>query len=99
MGVVARILEEEGLSTVIVSTFKEATEVMRPPRALYVRFPIGLTLGGPGEVAKQRVIVEDALAFLGEAEEPGSLRVLPYRWHGFDFEHLLTERPRKARSR
>jgi D-proline reductase (dithiol) PrdB len=90
--VVARILEAEGFATVIVMTFKEAAEAMRPPRALYVRFPIGLTLGGPGEVAKQRVIIEDALEFLETADEPGSLRLLPYQWHGFDYERLRTER-------
>jgi D-proline reductase (dithiol) PrdB len=72
-----RILEQEGLATVIIMTFKEVAEAMRPPRALYVRFPIGLTLGAPGAVAQQRLVIEDALAFLGEAKRPGSLRVLP----------------------
>ena len=95
---VGKILEEEGLATVIVMTFREVAEAMRPPRALYVRFPIGLTLGAAGAVAQQRVVIEDALAFLGEAEEPGSLRVLPYRWRGFDYERLLTERHARAKS-
>jgi D-proline reductase (dithiol) PrdB len=90
--VVARILEEEGFATVAVMTFKEAAEATRPPRALYVRFPIGLTLGAPGAAAQQRVMVEDALAFLEEATEPGSLRVLPYRWLRVDYERLLAER-------
>ena len=76
----------------VVVTFKESAERVRPPRAVYVRFPIGLTLGGPGEAAKQRVVIEDALGFLADAEQPGSLRVLPYRWHGFDYERILTER-------
>jgi D-proline reductase (dithiol) PrdB len=91
--VVARILEAEGLSTVIVMTFKEVAEAMRPPRALYVRFPIGLTLGAPNAAAQQRVVIQDALDFLQSAEQPGSLRLLPYRWHGFDYERLLAERP------
>ena len=99
---VARLLEQEGISTVIVMTFKEVAEVMRPPRALFVRFPIGLTLGAPGAPAQQRVVVEDALEFLAEAETPGSLRVLPYTWHGFDYEALLREhqsRPTGGRAR
>jgi hypothetical protein len=90
--VVARILEEEGFSTVIVMTFKEVAEIMRPPRAVYVRFPIGLTLGAPDAPAQQRVVVEDALAWLCVAEEPGSLRVLPYRWNEVDYEALLPQR-------
>ena len=73
----------------IVMTFKEVAQAMRPPRAVYVRFPIGLTLGAPGAVAQQRLVIEDALALLTEAEEPGSLRELPYPWHGLDYDGLL----------
>jgi D-proline reductase (dithiol) PrdB len=94
--VVARILEEEGFATVAVMTFKEAAEATRPPRSLYVRFPIGLTLGAPGAASQQRVVVQDALAFLEEATEPGSLRVLPYRWLQVDYDRLLAERHRHA---
>jgi D-proline reductase (dithiol) PrdB len=90
--VVARILEGEGLSTVIVMTFKEVAEVMQPPRAVYVRFPIGLTLGAPGAAAQQRTIIEDALKLLAVAEQPGSLRVLPYRWRRVDYERLVADR-------
>ena len=79
-------------------TFREVAEVMRPPRAVYVRFPIGLTLGAPGAVAQQRVVIEDALAFLAEAGQPGSLRGLPYRWQRVDYERLLAERQRAAQS-
>lgn len=92
MGVVARILEAEGFSTVIVMTFREVAEAMRPPRAAYVRFPIGLTLGAPGAASQQRVVIEDALTLLEEATEPGTLRVLPYRWHGVDYDRILAER-------
>jgi D-proline reductase (dithiol) PrdB len=94
--VVARILEEEGLSTVIVMTFREVAEAVRPPRTVYVRFPIGLTLGAPGAAAQQRVIIEDALTLLQEAREPGSLRDLPYPWHGFDYGGLLSERRKQT---
>ena len=89
---VARILEEEGFATVVVMTFKEAAEKMRPPRALYVRFPIGLTLGAPGAVNQQRVVITDALTMLEDATEPGTLRVLPYRWAREDYDRILAER-------
>jgi hypothetical protein len=90
--VVARILEQEGFATVIVMTFKEAAEAMRPPRSLYVRFPIGLTLGAPGAGSQQRVVIEDALAMLDEAQEPGELRLLPYRWQREDYDQILAQR-------
>ena len=92
MGVVARILEEEGLSTVIVMTFREVAEIMRLPRAVYVRFPIGLTPGEPGSVTQQRVVIEDALAFLQDAREPGSLQTLPYRWGREDYRRVSERR-------
>ena len=96
---VARILEEEGFSTVVVATFKEAAERMRPPRALAVRFPIGLTLGAPGAASQQRVVIEDALSFLEQAKEPPSLRALPYRWQREDYDRILADRHRtRARS-
>jgi hypothetical protein len=41
-------------------------------------------------------VVQDALAFLEEATEPGSLRVLPYRWLQVDYDRLLAERHRHA---
>ncbi len=91
---VARILEQEGLSTVVVMTFKEAAERMRPPRALYVRFPIGLTLGAPGAASQQRVVIEDALALLAGAREPGTLHHLPYRWQREDYDRILADRRR-----
>jgi len=92
VGVVARILEEEGFSTVIVVTFRQAAEAMRPPRAAYVRFPIGLTLGAPGAAAQQRVVIEDALGLLENAREPGDLRILPYQWQQVDYEKILATR-------
>lgn len=78
----------------IVMTFKEAAEAMRPPRSLYVRFPIGLTLGAPGAIAQQGVVIEDALDVLAESTQPGDLRILPYRWQRVDYERLLKERER-----
>jgi len=96
--VVAKILEEEGFPTVIVMTFREVAEVMRLPRAVYVRFPIGLTLGAPGAVSQQRIVIEDALALLEEAAEPGSLRTLSYHWHGWDYDQILAERQGREKS-
>ncbi len=65
---------------------------MRPPRSLYVRFPIGLTLGAPGAANQQRVVVEDALALLETATESGLFRELPYRWQREDYDEILARR-------
>lgn len=71
-------------------TWKEVAETMRPPRAVYVRFPIGLTLGEPGAHAQQMVVIKDALALLAEARQPPALRLLPYRWRHEDYGQILS---------
>lgn len=86
---VARILEEEGIPTVMVMTYRDVAEIMRPPRSVYVHFPIGLTLGEPGNAAQQHVVIADALNQLQKAKKPGNLRVLPYRWRRENYERRL----------
>ncbi|GIX48246.1 MAG: hypothetical protein KatS3mg131_2457 [Candidatus Tectimicrobiota bacterium] len=55
-------------------------EQVRPPRAVVTAFPRGATVGAPGNAEQQRQVLLDALAVLEEAETPGVLYVLPYRW-------------------
>lgn len=72
--------------------FKEVAEAVRPPRVVHVRFPFGRPLGEPGNVIQQRVIIEDALRFLVECKEPGTVLELPYRWRREDYVRILRER-------
>ena len=52
---------------------------MRPPRALYLRWPFGHPLGEPFNVAQQLTVLHDAFEFLYTAQ-PGELRALAYPW-------------------
>ena len=74
---------------------REVAEAVRPPRVAHVRFPFGRPLGEPGNAAQQRVIIEDALRFLEESREPGTVLELPYRWRREDYEGILAQ-PRRA---
>ncbi len=67
MGLVARVLEERGVPTVLVSTGRDLTQLVRPPRSLFVNAPMGNPFGRPGEVERQREILLDALR-LAEAD-------------------------------
>jgi hypothetical protein len=58
---------------------REVTEKVRPPRALYLRWPFGHPLGEPFNVAQQLTILHDAFDFLYTAQA-GELRSLDYRW-------------------
>ncbi|MGZ0189055.1 MAG: hypothetical protein ACKVH0_13800 [Alphaproteobacteria bacterium] len=71
MGLVARVVEEAGIPTVSVSTGRDITALVRPPRSLFVNYPMGNTFGRAGDAAMQTRILRDALDFAVTAEEPG----------------------------
>ena len=93
---VASAIEAIGIPTVLVMMFKEVAEAMRPPRVAHVRFPFGRPLGEPGNVAQQRVIIEDGLNILVENQVPGTIGDLPYRWKREDYEAILAQRSKTA---
>jgi len=81
-GLVARELERQGLSTVCAVTVKEIAQQVRLPRAVYVHFPFGRTLGRAGDTPVQEAIVADMAKALRTLDRPGKIIDLPYRWQG-----------------
>lgn len=84
MGLVARVIEARGIPTVLVSTGRDLTEQVRPPRSVFVNFPMGNPFGRPGDIAMQRRVLRDALRLAETARAGGELVDLPYAW-GEDF--------------
>ncbi len=84
MGLVARVIEARGTPTVLISTGRDLTAQVLPPRAVFVNFPMGNPFGRPGDVAMQRAILGDALRLAETATRGGTLVDLPYAW-GEDF--------------
>ena len=64
MSLVAAEMERQGISTVVIQLLRLATEKVRPPRALAVPFRHGYPLDSPNDPAKQRAVLEAALALL-----------------------------------
>lgn len=60
----ARALEESGLSTVQVTMLREHSLRVKPPRALFVPFPFGRPLGAADDPALQLRVIRAALALL-----------------------------------
>ena len=54
MGLVARVIEARGIPTVLVSTGRDLTQQVLPPRSVFVNFPMGNPFGKPGDVAMGR---------------------------------------------
>ncbi len=80
MGLVARVIEAAGIPTVLVSTGRDLTAQVLPPRSLFVNFPMGNNFGAPGDAAQQRRILARALRLVAEITEPGTIVDLDERW-------------------
>ena len=61
MGVLARVLEANGVATTSISLVREHTEKVKAPRALFVPFPFGHALGRPNDPALQHRVLRAAL--------------------------------------
>lgn len=88
-GLVARVVEAAGIPTVTVSTGRDLSAQVKPPRTLFVNFPMGNAFGRPFDRAVQRRILLDALA-LASRDEAGLSVDGPYDW-GTPFEPLFRE--------
>ena len=97
-GLVARVVEESGIATVVVSTGRDITRQVMPPRTVFVNFPMGNPFGRPGDVATQTRILRDALELAASDCAPGTLIDLPYEW-GAPFEVFFREMSREYQLR
>ena len=86
MGLIQRAIEAEGIPTVGISILKEVTQKVRPPRALFLRYPFGHPLGEAFHAAQQRAILSDALSALETVTQPGTILEPGYRWRRHRFE-------------
>ena len=58
------------MATASISLIREQTERVRPPRALWVPFPLGRPLGIPGDTNFQLDVLRATLGMLSTATEP-----------------------------
>ncbi|MFQ5478897.1 MAG: hypothetical protein ACE5E4_09800 [Candidatus Binatia bacterium] len=70
-------MEKAGIPTLTMSVGLDITRLVRPPRAVFVNFPMGNETGRPGMVEEQREIVRGAFAAVESMTEAGSVVELP----------------------
>ncbi len=63
-------LESEGIQTAGIALFREIAETMKPPRILWVSFPLGRPLGKPSDAAFQTEVIKRALGLLDAEQGP-----------------------------
>jgi hypothetical protein len=78
--VLARLIEESGIATVIVTMMPAVAEKFCVARIVGVEFPFGHAFGMPDDAAMQRLVAEAAVRLLGEAAEPGARLDLDIEW-------------------
>jgi hypothetical protein len=61
---IARAIEETGISTVCTTFRKDLIELARPPRVLSMKFTPGKPLGNPGDIITQQGIIEAGFELL-----------------------------------
>jgi D-proline reductase (dithiol) PrdB len=84
VGLVQRIVEAAGIPTVGITLNRTVTARVRPPRAVFLRYPFGHPMGEPFAVAQQAAILEDLLRTL-ETAEPGAIVEPGYAWRRHRF--------------
>ena len=85
---IARHLEAEGLPTIVVGSTLDIMVAGRPPRALFIDYPLGHSVGPPFDTEIQTRIVRTGLACLTDIQTAGEIRHMDLVWpHGDTWKH------------
>ncbi len=78
----ARMLEENGIATVIMGCAKDIVEHVGVPRLLFSDFPLGNAAGRPKDPVSQACTLDLALRLLEAAPGPRTTMQSPLKWSG-----------------
>jgi hypothetical protein len=80
VSLVARHLEENGISTVVMGSARDIVEECGVARFVFTDFPLGNPCGKPWDAGMQHSIVGIALDLLERAWMPRTTIQTPYQW-------------------
>ena len=80
MSLAARMLEENGIATVVMGSAKDIVEYVGVPRFLFSDFPLGNSAGRPNDQDSQAFTLELALKLLEAAPAARTTVQSPLRW-------------------
>jgi hypothetical protein len=80
VSLVARLLEERGIATVVMGCAKDIVEHVGVPRFLFSDFPLGNSAGRPKDMASQAFTLELALCMLESAPAARTTVQSPLHW-------------------
>ncbi|MBA2278518.1 MAG: hypothetical protein H0W06_12230 [Chloroflexia bacterium] len=94
MGLLQRVFDDAGLSTLSLTQVVEITAIIKPSRAIFVAHPFGLTFGGVDDGLTQRALVEAMLDVAATMGEPG-IRDSRFLWDRDDLRHRQLRKQRR----
>jgi hypothetical protein len=80
VGLVQREIEAAGFSTITLTPVPALTASVSVPRIAAIEYPLGRTLGHPGDVAGQAAVLRATLRAVETIQAPGGIVDLPYKW-------------------
>jgi D-proline reductase (dithiol) PrdB len=100
----ARMLEQNGISTVIMGCAKDIVEYVGVPRFLFSDFPLGNSAGRPRDPASQAFTLDLALSILETAPAARTTVQSPLRWNSsadwkLDYCNIERLTPEEIKSR
>ena len=80
VGLIARHLEANGIATVSMSSAWSVTASVKPPRSVYLDYPLGHTAGPPDDASTQLDIARRTIGLFESATRSGMITPLPHVW-------------------
>ncbi len=80
MGLIQRELEGAGLVTAGISSLLAYSRRVKPPRTLFLDWPLGQPLGRPRAPQQQRAVLLALMETLVEMDTPGQVRAPGWPW-------------------
>ncbi len=80
VGLIARGVEAAGIPTLAMTSALDITQAVKPPRSVFINFPLGHQTGKPNQPDLQRSILKDAFGAMEVMTNPGEIVHLPYVW-------------------
>lgn len=80
MGLAARVMEEAGFSTVVLTPTPEFHKLVGIPRSAAIEYPYGRPVGQVGDRKGQREVLLETLSVLEKAQIPGEIKHLGFSW-------------------
>jgi hypothetical protein len=80
VGLIQHSIEANGMATISLSINRPYTEKVKPPRSIFLPWPLGHPLGESGYVNQQAAVLQKAFEALYAIDRSGEIMDVGWRW-------------------